>query len=69
MTPCSGIDLHAYIHIIGVIDDKDKRLLVIWLDNFFELSIIRKWSDNHPNKPRFAKDGRLDRKHNLLQGD
>jgi hypothetical protein len=34
-----GIDLHSNNHVICVIDDKDKRLLEIKLDNYSELTI------------------------------
>jgi len=34
-----GIDLHSNNHVICVIDDKDKRLLELKLDNYSELTI------------------------------
>jgi len=34
-----GIDLHSNNHVICVIDDKDKRLLELKLDNYAELTI------------------------------
>ena len=34
-----GIDLHSNNHVICVIDDKDKRLLELRLDNYSELTI------------------------------
>jgi transposase len=39
MTLYCGIDLHSNNHFICVIDDKDKRLLEVKLDNFSELTI------------------------------
>ena len=39
MTLYCGIDLHSNNHVICVIDDKDKRLLEVKLDNYSELTI------------------------------
>lgn len=39
MTLYCGIDLHSNNHVLCVIDDKDKRLLEVKLDNYPELTI------------------------------
>ena len=39
MTLYCGIDLHSNNHVICVIDNKDKRLLEVKLDNYSELTI------------------------------